>query len=252
MNYKLWNGTIEDFNKSNNPLIKIIFFIRRFTFYKCFFIITPSIYLKKIVNSWKLNKKIEVINNFVFIEKKNKYDSKLDKYLRGFKNNNCICTISRLIRHKNIIKTIELIDYKKNNLVHFIVGDGPELENINKFIINKGLEKNVILLGKLEKVKVNKILEFSKLHILLSSYEGFPHIFLESAFFNTIVISLDIGGNREIISNNLNGFLIKNFDTHNINQIITKIFLDVSYSKKILLNSKQIISKFDQTLLLKI
>ena len=244
-NYNLWKGTIEDFNYSNKIIIKLIHYIRKISFLRCDYILTPSIYLKKIVLMWKLkNIETKVINNFTFIDNHDEnYGNSLSKKFINSKN--CICTISRLVKHKNILNLIKKIDYKGLELTHIIVGDGPEYKNIQKYISNNNLEKNLFLTGKLPKKQVYEIMKISNIHILLSSYEGFPHIFLECANFQVISIMLDVGGNREIIKNNYNGFLLKEIDSLKINQLLDKLIKDKKFKNYLLKNMKNTIKDFD-------
>ena len=233
-NYSLWNGTIEDFNNSNKLLISFIHVIRKISFLKCNYILTPSIYLKKIVKMWKLKN----IDNYEV--------SKNSLFFKKFSNSkNCICTISRLVKHKNVLNLVKKIDYKSLELKHIIVGDGPEFNNIQKYISDNNLDNYVFLTGKLQKSQVYEIMKISIIHILLSSYEGFPHIFLECANFQLISIMLDVGGNGEIIKNKYNGFLLKEISSKKINHLINQLIEDKEIRNYLLENMKKTIKDYD-------
>lgn len=71
-------------------------------------------------------------------------------------------------------------------------------------------ESNILHLGFVENIP--EILAISNCLILPSKHEGLPYAILESLAVQCPVIASDIPGVKNLIKNNINGILIKNFD----------------------------------------
>ena len=199
-----YSGTIDQYQKSKKNL-KLYFLDFYFKFFLRFSknIITPSNYLKKIVLGWNPTLKVSTIYNAVDFPKK------LERKRR--KTFSKILTVSRLVNWKNIdqiiLSLIQIEDFTLD-----IVGGGPEKENLKTLVLEYGLDDRVNFLGQLNQKEVYyKMLE-SDLFILNSSYEGLPHVIVESMYAKLPIICKDVGGCSEIVKDNLTGFLIKNSD----------------------------------------
>ena len=88
-----------------------------------------------------------------------------------------------------------------------IIGDGALRYDIEAWIANNSLEKNVHLLGWKDDV-------FSHLHcwdtfVMSSLWEGLPCAIVEARFARSPVIAYCIGGIPDIIIDQKNGFLVK-------------------------------------------
>ncbi len=98
----------------------------------------------------------------------------------------------------------------KNNLnYHFLViGDGPFLPWVKKTIRELDITQNYICSGFIEDVRsflgIIDILFLPTRH-----YEGLPLAILEAQAMGKIVITSSMGGNPEIITNGVNGFVYK-------------------------------------------
>ncbi len=152
-------------------------------------------------------KKISVIHNPIEINKKIKTD--LKKKLKISENKKIIFYAGRLSENKGIdrtIKTIKNID----NVVFLIAGRKRDyyskLKNLTKKL---NLEKEVKFLGFIDN---NKLKEYYSITDLVVHpcrvYDSLSRMLLESASYGIPLIATNVGGNSEIIKNNLNGFLI--------------------------------------------
>ena len=137
-----------------------------------------------------------------------------------------------------------------------IYGDGPEKENLEKSIIEKRLEKNVILKG-----RTNKMLELYKeyaMFVMTSRFEGFAMVNIEAHYSKLPIVSFDCDcGPDEIIQDGVNGYLIECFDTdkmaNKINYLIEnpdvrKEMSDNTFLDKEKLQMKNIIKEWDKIL----
>ena len=88
-----------------------------------------------------------------------------------------------------------------------IGGDGPEREKIIKLISELKLEKNIELLGRLDRYKVNENMQKCNAFIHTSRFETFGIVLIEALACGKPVISTKSGGPNQFI-NDENGILI--------------------------------------------
>ena len=128
--------------------------------------------------------------------------------------NNEIVAVGRLSKEKGFLDLIDVF-----NLIHNIddklklnlVGDGPERGEIEKRIIQYGLQDSVVLHGFLDRQKLSEVYKKSSLYVMTSFTESYGLVLLEAESFGLPLIAFDSAqGAHEIIENNVNGFLIKN------------------------------------------
>ena len=105
-----------------------------------------------------------------------------------------------------------------------IVGGGPDLKPLQAMVNNLGLERKVFLVGMKSYEDLRTYLAASDLFILNSGYEGFSHQILEAMSAGVPVIASAIGGNKEIIRQGENGFLIRYNDEFNLLEAIKSLW----------------------------
>mgnify|MGYP000037115982 FL=1 len=92
-----------------------------------------------------------------------------------------------------------------------IIGDGNQKENIQKKIEEYGLKDFIILHGFQNKEYINQLLQKSSIYVMCSYTESFGIVLLEAFSFGIPCVAFDSArGATEIISNNWDGYLIKN------------------------------------------
>ncbi len=160
----------------------------------------------------KQNKLIKIPNGvdtekfkFVPYEEKTKYKENM-----GIKQKlPIIIYIGTLQKKKNpyiLIEIAEKLRNKNRKFVLIIVGDGPERVKMEGFVKNKNLKDSVLFYG--EQKEIEKFLFISDIFILPSFVEGLSNSLLEAGSCGLPCVVSDIPGNREVIENVINGFLI--------------------------------------------
>lgn len=135
-----------------------------------------------------------------------------------------LISIGRLSHEKGYLDLIDIFkelhqkypDSKLN-----IIGDGPDRKKIEKKIKDNKLEDYIILHGFQEKEYINKYLEKSSVYIMTSYTESFGLVLLEAFAYGIPCVAYSSAeGANEIISDNWDGYLIKDRDE---NKMIKRI-----------------------------
>lgn len=130
----------------------------------------------------------------------------------SLKRKNIIITVSRLIKSKGVDKLISIFDKVANDVNDWelwIIGDGPEKENIEKMINMCLHKKRIRLFG--FRSDIDELLSKSSIFAFTSQSEGYPNALLEGMCSGLACISYDcVAGPSDIIKNGENGFLVEN------------------------------------------
>ena len=175
--------------------------VRSFSIKKSDIVVTPSQHLKNFILNLGFKNKIEIINNGVFIPEEN---------TNIFTNDQINITIvSRLVSHKNIKKIIRAISDLNDPLIYLnIIGDGPELNQLQKISLESNNKDNIIFHGKLNRDDINHIFLKSDIYIQASNYEGLPHSLLEAMSYGIPVLCTPVGECKEILGNEDRGYIL--------------------------------------------
>lgn len=162
--------------------------------------ISPSKFLIKKFTEFNFPKRIEFIPNPIEI---NHVNSPIN-----INSDGPLVFHGRLSKEKGIDVAIKAMELLEGEEKLWIVGDGPEKENLEKMIRDLELESSVKLLGFKSGRELQEILEKTKAILVPSIwYENMPYSIVESLALGKIVIASNIGGIPDLISDKLNGFL---------------------------------------------
>ncbi|MCH4823811.1 glycosyltransferase family 4 protein [Gramella lutea] len=171
-----------------------------------------------------------------------------EEFRERFQNKTLFLTVGRLVRSKGQIDLIEAfseLSKINSNLVLLIAGDGPQYSELEKLIIDLGLEGKAFLLG--FRNDIRRLLKFTDYFLFASYYEGLSGALIEAILMGKPCIVSDISENRECFPEG-NGLYFK---PGNISEIKAKIemALKLDFKKQIKENYDFAVSHFsiDQT-----
>lgn len=220
--------------------------IRSFTVRNADLVITPSQYLKSIVVGWgaKPDKVKVILNSFeTHANSLAKEISKQELNLSG----KIILSVGRLAPWKGFATLInlmpKLLEVDKD-LKLVIVGDGPEMANLQELVNKKPLAQNVILTGRKKQEEMGAYYSAADIFILNTGYEGLSHTLLEALSYNLPVITTNIGGNPEVIKDNVNGLLVEYENSEQIFSAIKKILDNPELAGNFVKNGQEALSQF--------
>jgi len=165
---------------------------------------------------------------------------------------NYICSVGRPSFQKNIELMLDVLyEVKKTiNDIHLVLmGVGyhsPNLNSVKQKIKELNLEGNITLLEWTSRDEIFNIIKDSQSYITTSRYEGLPYSVIESLALGKPIVATDADGNRDLVQNGYNGFLIFNEDKIEFSKAIVKLITCKKMNLKFSKNSYQLFSeKFD-------
>ena len=122
--------------------------------------------------------------------------------------------VGKLLKSKGFDRVVRIVRRLKNQgySIHFyILGEGPERSNLQKYIQQNQLENNVTLLG--YQLNPYKYVAKCDLFVCASYAEGFSTAATEALIVGTPVCTVEVSGMREMLgSNNEWGIITQNND----------------------------------------
>jgi glycosyltransferase involved in cell wall biosynthesis len=165
--------------------------------------------------------KMEVIYNGIFENQDSTIaDEDLDlKELQKLKNNGrtiigCIGSVGNTKNQELLVDAIQLLKKKYPFLVYYFVGEGDKIKELREKTKSYVLEDQIKFVG--YKRNANEYLKNFELLVLPSKSEGFGLVIIEGFRQKVPVLSSDIKVFKELIKDNVNGFLFKNEDKEDL------------------------------------
>ncbi len=155
-----------------------------------------------------------------------------------------VTTIGPFKPQKNLpdfIRTAKNILEKNKNFKFVIVGDGVLRTELEKMITEFKIADSVFLLG--WRRDISGILNSSGVFVMTSLWEGLPISTIEALASGTVPVVNDVDGQREIIKDGFNGFLIKPYDIKSTEEKILLLADNEVLRKKMSQNAKNSIDE---------
>lgn len=176
--------------------------------------------------NFSISKPIEVIHNFIDIDRFNKKPVDAFKKLIAPNGEKIIVHASnfrKLKRIQDVVKIFLEIDKKIPSKL-LLIGDGPERPEIEAFTRSCNQCGEIKFLGKQEQIE--DILPIADLFLLPSEYESFGLAALEAMAAEVPVISTNAGGLPEININGFSGFMSNVGDIEDMSKNAISILSD--------------------------
>ncbi|MEW5692894.1 MAG: glycosyltransferase family 4 protein [Candidatus Hydrogenedentota bacterium] len=118
-------------------------------------------------------------------------------------------TVSCLKHQKNPLTFVEIAK-RIDNAFFIFVGDGELKDRFLKKVSDYKIEERVIFLG--WRYDARDIISLFDCFVLTSLWEGLPRVLLEAIDSGVPIVASNIDGNKEVVFENRNGFLVEPYD----------------------------------------
>lgn len=138
-----------------------------------------------------------------------------------------ISYVAELNDNKNQIMIVEAMKklHRLNpNIKVLLIGNGNRKEMLEGKIKEYGLQSNILLLG--YRTDIPKLLEISDLYVATSKREGLPINILEALASGLAVIATNSRGQRELVKDGENGYIVPIDDVDALVEKISNIYSD--------------------------
>jgi L-malate glycosyltransferase len=155
-----------------------------------------------------------------------------------------IVALGRVVERKGFQYLIKSLVHLPNDITLTIIGDGKYMTFLQNLVSDLNLAKRVKFTGFISSERVEdkfKILHDSDIFVMPSTYEAMGVVLLEAMSVGLPIITTNAGGQVDIVSNEINGFIV---DPANEEQLAEKILQ--------MYNERQLLSKFSKNNIQKI
>ncbi len=148
------------------------------------------------------------------VEKLRFLNSRFGKDLTGKK---ILLTVGRLVKRKGvqdfIVNILPLIVAKNNDVIYWVVGEGPCRVQIEKSIQEKKMEAHVVLVGGVSMEELSASYAAADIFVMpnipvADDIEGFGLVAIEAGIRGLPVVASDLDGIKDAVADGISGILI--------------------------------------------
>jgi len=143
----------------------------------------------------------------------------------------CVANLKPGKGHSMLLHAAATLRASQPRLRFLLVGDGPSREAIEARIEREGLRDIVVLHG-LEQ-DARRLYPGFDLAIQVSDTESLPNSVIEAAAAGRAVVATDVGGTREIITDEVDGLLVPRGDTDALVARVARLAMDPALRERL-------------------
>ncbi|MFW5961144.1 MAG: glycosyltransferase, partial [Desulfohalobiaceae bacterium] len=136
-----------------------------------------------------------------------------------------------LFLHKGqdlIVEVMRQQKWKARNITVNFYGQGPDQDRLQDMLHQAGLEKILVLHGRLVHIgrekEISRIWLKNQAVLMPSRMEGFPNMVINAMLSGRLPIVTDIGGHREAIQDGITGFIARNPDPAAVDDALERAY----------------------------
>ncbi|MFC2091763.1 glycosyltransferase [Elusimicrobiota bacterium] len=153
----------------------------------------------------------------------------------------CIGSLKPLKNQMMLLKAVNIIKTNRhsNKCIVLFIGDGPDRQSLEQYVVNEKLQEYVYFLGIRDDTP--QLLSLMDILVSTSISEGMSNVFLEAMSSKLPVIATKCEGAKELIRDGVNGFLIELNDVMALSNKFGLLLNDEILLKKMSYNARQFI-----------
>lgn len=152
-------------------------------------------------------------------------------------------SFQKLKNQKLLVSIANILNEKNIDFEIIFLGQGEEFNNVKRLVCIYRLENNIQFLGLVNNVE--KYLEKSDLYVHTAYSEAFGLVLVEAMAAGLPVITLDGKGNRDIIEEGKNGYMIFEQDAEKFAETIINLWNDKQKMKEISAFANEFAKQYD-------
>lgn len=204
-------------------------------------IVTVSEDLQKYFMAEKLGKKSTVIWNGIPEPQVNKEEvRRLGALYRKNENDFLVGTAVVMSEQKGLKYLVEAarkVVREVPQIKFLLIGDGPKRKELEQQVAEYGLSENIIFPG--YQKEIHNHLKTLDIFVLSSLWEGFSIALLEALALELPIVATDVGGNSEIVNNNVTGMLVPSKDPPALKKALLTLYGDQNLRQTFARNGRE-------------
>ncbi len=205
---------IDDFQKKRYGLrVEFLKKVQSFVVGQAVFVITPSLYFKKVISGWISSKQSEKI---IVVHYSLNFSEVPQAQAFWRKDKKTMVSAGRLVPWKGFDVLIDILPNLDFSWSLKIMGDGPEKDNLLQKVSDLNLVDRVEFTGNLDRQSMLKHIAKADLFILYSAFESFSFQIAEAMKTGIPVIASRAGSFPEVIREGLDGLLVDRNDSQDL------------------------------------
>ena len=156
--------------------------------------------------------------------------------------------IGRLSPEKNLMTLMEAFRKANVNAKLLIVGDGPLMPTLKRYVRSRNMSSKVIFTGFRD--DIHNVINAVDILVLPSLVEGLPTVILEAYSNGKPVIASDIPSIREVVQNRGDGILFHPYSVDQLKNAIIELYENSSLRVKLAANARKKAELYDANTIL--
>ncbi|KAA3633426.1 MAG: glycosyltransferase family 1 protein [Proteobacteria bacterium] len=135
-----------------------------------------------------------------------------------------VINVGRLCDQKNQLDLVRLFNALPQSTRLTLVGDGPHHDEIQREILDRGLESRVRL--DTDNTEPDNRLAAADIYATCARWEGLPLAVIEALRAGLPIVATDVGGTEELVQSGVNGFLVPAGETRAFAEALERLIAD--------------------------
>ncbi|WP_445452232.1 glycosyltransferase [Flavobacterium sp. 25HG05S-40] len=144
-------------------------------------------------------------------------------------------------KHEVILKAFSVLKQKNIPFQLIIIGDGTELQNLKHLVQEHNIESEVQFVGRINNTEIPKYLQRSNFYISMPITEGVSASLFEAMACGCFPIVTDLPGNRNWITEKVNGILVPSENHLKLAEELQWAFTNSNVSKKAIVENRKFV-----------
>jgi glycosyltransferase involved in cell wall biosynthesis len=193
----------------------------------------PRLHMEVVMNG------LPLANNLADPTDGKELDRDILDFCRGGYTLGAIGRFSREKGFDQLIEAVSILAKRRQDIRLVILGDGHQRRDLEKRVLDLGLENQVLLPG--YKGNARNYLPFIRIFVLSSLTEGLPLVLLEAMQAGIPIVATSVGGVPEVLQHGKAGILVPASRAVDLSEGIGRVMMDEATAAKMADRCKELI-----------